>query len=168
MPSVLVNGTKILSIKFRKLKIIDSYSFLSMPLSDFSITFNLNESKGHFPHLFNLPENQNYIGAYPDRKFYGSEFFASKKKAEFNNWYDSVKHETFDFKQQFLDYCWSDVVLLADGCLAFRKIIMERTKLDENNYGIDPFLSSIKIASLCHHIFRSKIMKPETIGINWY
>ncbi|CAF0861214.1 unnamed protein product [Brachionus calyciflorus] len=42
---------------------------------------------------------------------------------------------------------------------------MERTKLDENDYGVDPFLSSITIASLCHHIFRSKIMKPETIGI---
>jgi len=139
MPSVLVNGTKILSIKFRKLKLIDSHSFLSMPLSEFSSTFNLKECKGHFPHLFNLPENQNYLGPYPDKKFYGSEFYGIKKKAEFDKWYDSVKHEIFDFKQQFLDYCWSDVVLLAEGCMAFRKIIMERTKLFQTDYGIDPF-----------------------------
>ncbi|CAF1135124.1 unnamed protein product, partial [Brachionus calyciflorus] len=91
------------------------------------------------PHLFNLPENQNYVGPYPDKKFLGSEFFGSKKKADFDNWYDSVKHETFDFKQQFLDYCRSDVVLLAEGCMAFRKIIMERTKLTTNDTGIDPF-----------------------------
>ena len=42
---------------------------------------------------------------------------------------------------------------------------MERTKLSPTDYGIDPFLTSITIASLCHHILRSKIMKPETIGI---
>ncbi|CAF0958294.1 unnamed protein product [Brachionus calyciflorus] len=41
---------------------------------------------------------------------------------------------------------------------------MERTKLSPTDYGIDRLLTSIKIASLCHHIFRSKIMK-ETIGI---
>ena len=27
--------------------------------------------KGDFPHLFNTPENQNYIGPIPDKKFYG-------------------------------------------------------------------------------------------------
>ncbi|CAF1005850.1 unnamed protein product [Brachionus calyciflorus] len=116
-----------------------------MQKNDFSSTLNWKESKGHFQHLFNLSENQNNLGQYSDKKFYGSEFFGGKKKAEFDKWYDSVKHEIFDFKQQFLDYCWNDVVLLADGFVAFRKIIMERTKLSSTDYGIDLFLTSITL-----------------------
>jgi hypothetical protein len=48
---------------------------------------------------------------------------------------------------------------LREGCLAFRKIIMEKTD------GIDPFENNITIASLCHHIFRKKLMKKDSIGI---
>jgi len=54
MPNILLSGTKVLRSKFRKLKLIDSYSFLSCPLSEFSNTFNLQDMKGYFPHKFNL------------------------------------------------------------------------------------------------------------------
>ena len=53
----------------------------------------------------------------------------------------------------------SDVEILMKGCLAFRKIIMDQTE------GIDPFQKSITIASLCHYIYRTKLMEPETIAI---
>ena len=129
-----------------------------MALSDFSKTFGLQDVKGFFPHHFNLPENQSYIGEYPDKKFYGSDYFSSKKKAEFDSWYESVKNEVFDFQEQFLTYCWGDVKLLSEGCLAFRKILLEKT-------GVDPFRTTITIASLCHYIFRKKFLKPESIGI---
>ena len=44
-PSILHNGTKIISIQFRSIKIIDSYSFLPMALEGFSKTFDLIELK---------------------------------------------------------------------------------------------------------------------------
>ena len=31
--------------------------------------------------------------------------------------------------------------------------------------GIDPFQKSVTIASLCHYIYRTKQMEPETIAI---
>lgn len=85
LPQILICGTKILSIQFRKTKIIDSYSFLPIALSEFSNTFNLKETKGFFPHKFNHPSNYNYIGPYPSPVYYGSEFFGVKKRLSLIN-----------------------------------------------------------------------------------
>ncbi len=63
-------------------------------------------------------------------------------------------------------YCKSDVELLMQGCLAFRKSIIEVTKSDDDpNFlnGIDPFCVSVTIASLCHYIFRNKMLKKNQI-----
>ena len=52
LPKVLLMGTKILSIEFRHVKIIDSYSFIPMGLDKFAKSFNIKEhKKGFFPHL---------------------------------------------------------------------------------------------------------------------
>ena len=156
---VIMNGSKILSIQWRNILLIDSYSFIPMGLDKFSKTFQLNElKKGFFPHSFNKPENLNYIGPYPSEECYGSKFFSIDKKLEFDQWYQSVKHLEFNFKKEFHDYCNSDVQLLTQGCLAFRKIILSQTN-------IDPFQESITIASLCHLIFRRNLMKANSIGI---
>ena len=72
-------------MKFRNIKFLDSLFFISMALSEFANSFELNElKKGFFPHSFNNPENQSYIGSYPDKKFYEPEFFNLKKNLEFD------------------------------------------------------------------------------------
>jgi len=71
-PAPLMNGSKILSLVFRKVKIIDSLSFLPMALDKFSKTFEIKElKKGFFPHGFNLEENQKYVGVWPPKKILG-------------------------------------------------------------------------------------------------
>lgn len=163
-PSVVVNGSKILSIRFKKVSLIDSYSFIPISLASFPNAFGISElRKGFFPHLFNTKSNQLYVGAYPDKKFYGTKFFLKSQLAEFENWYEKVKFDIFDFQKELKAYCWSDVDLLAKGCLKFRKIIMDMTKTNET-LPIDPFQNSITIASLCHLIFRSIHLEPKTIG----
>jgi hypothetical protein len=68
-PNVLMNGSKILCLKFRKIKKIDSLSFIPMPLEKFSKTFDIKElKKGFFPHNFNREENQSYFGKWPCTK----------------------------------------------------------------------------------------------------
>ena len=100
-----------------------------MALSEFSKTFGISElKKGFFPHKFNLPCNQNYIGTYPSADYYQSEYFNVKKKKQFDEWYATVKNQKFDFKKEFEDYCWSDVRLLAEGCMIFRNCCIESTK----------------------------------------
>ena len=157
---------KPISISYRNVTLKDSYAFIPMALSCFSKTFNLAElKKGFFPHLFNKPENYNYCGVYPDKKFYSSAYFSYEKKQEFDNWYETVKNLEFNFKKEFEDYCWSDVCLLTKGCLEFRKIIIEQTKIDLNDPGIDPFNRSLTIASLCNLIFRKICMDENTIAV---
>lgn len=166
LPDVILCGTKILTIMFKKIKIIDSYCFLAMPLSDFSKTFGITElKKGFFPHKFNNLENQNYIGTYPAEEFYQPEFFKAGKKQEFHKWYNNIKNEVFDFKKEFYEYCWSDVRLLAEGCMIFRKCCMNSTKLNENDLGVDPFQKALTIASFCNYVYRRNFMLPKTIAI---
>ena len=156
-PTPLMNGSKILSIKFRKVKIIDSLSFLPMPLEKFSKTFDIKElKKGFFPHEFNKEENQNYIGSWPEQHYFGVKFMTSEKKEEFEKWHLSNCDKIYNFQEELKSYCRSDVDLLMKGCLIFRKNIIEITKRegDENfSNGIDAFCVSVTIASLCHFIF---------------
>ena len=159
-PTILATPTKILQIKFRKLKIIDSYSFLAMPLEKFPKTFGLEElKKGFYAHKFNTPENENYIGNFPDEEYFGTEFFTIAKYEEWIKFYEQNKNRTdYDNKKELHDYCLSDVKILEEGCLKFRKIIMDQTD-------IDPFRVAITIASLCNYIYRAKYMPKQTIGI---
>ena len=166
LPNCIFNGTKAISIEYRGVVLKDSYSFIPMALSGFTKTFGLKElKKGFFPHHFNKLENQSYIGKYPAKSDYGSEFFSKEKKVEFDTWYDKIKDQEFNFKTEFHDYCSSDVKLLTEGCLAFRKIILEQTKINENDKGLEPFESSLTIASLCNKIFRRNCMEEKTLAI---
>ena len=53
LPDILLNGSKLLVIKFMGIKIIDSINFIPMSLSKMPKTFGLSElKKGYFPHFF--------------------------------------------------------------------------------------------------------------------
>ena len=168
-PNVLMNGSKIICLKFRKIKIIDSLSFIPMPLEKFSKTFDIKElKKGFFPHNFNREENQSYIGEWPSKDDFGIKFMTSDKKAEFDNWYNSNCNSTYDFFKELQSYCRSDVDLLMRGCLAFRQNIIDVTKKEEDQdfvAGIDPFCVAVTVASLCHYIFRNQMLKENQIAI---
>ena len=41
--------------------------------------------KCFLPHLFNTPDNQQYVGRIPDLKFYHPDGMMSKKKEELNH-----------------------------------------------------------------------------------
>lgn len=159
-PLVISTGSKLLCIRFRDVRVIDSFSFMPIGLAHFPGAFGIKEmKKGFFPHLFNKDQNQSYVGPYPSADMYTPHLFSSKKKKEFDQWYESVRHDIFDFKKEFYGYCWSDVYLLAAGCCSFRQVIINLTEPQS----IDPFENSITIASLCHLIYRSMILKPKTL-----
>ena len=120
----LTVGAKVLSFKSGPLKFIDSLSFLPMPLVAFPRTFNLTEmKKGFFPHLFNLPHHQNYVGRIPDIEFYDPDGMMPEKKEELLQWHaDQVlRNVSFNLKQEMIAYCKSDVALLKAGCIKFQQ-----------------------------------------------
>jgi len=162
--SAITNGKKIMSFEFRKRIFKDSSLFIAKPLETFSKTFNLkNFKKGFWPHDFNRQSNFFYVGKYPAKEFYKSEFFNSGKKDEFNLWYDSVKDSIFDFDKEIREYCWNDVELLSNGCLEFSRIMKEISKKDPNDPGLDPFVESITLSSFVNKFYRRNFMQEDSI-----
>lgn len=159
VPEMIMTGSKINYMIFRGVRFIDSLNFLSFSLEKFSDTFGITElKKGFFPHTFNKPENFNYIGVYPAKEYYQSELFSIEKKTKFDKWYAQNSHKEFYFQKELEEYCESDVKLLQEGCLQFRKIILEIT-------GVDALAECMTIAQLCHLIYRKHNMESKSIAI---
>ena len=142
-----VTECKLLEVKHDRICFIDSLSFFQMPLSAFPKTFGLTElRKGYFPHKFNIPENQEYVGSIPAQNYYMPEVMSPKAR------HDVV----FDFKKELVAYCESDVRLLKEGCLTFKRLF-------EAKAGFNPF-EHITIASACNRDLRMNLMIPNSIA----
>ena len=165
-PEIVTNGGKILKlgIKSKNIEFIDSFLFLSMPLSKFSDTFNLpNITKGTFPHLFNVPDNYNYNGPLPDLVYYGVDNMKEPSRSALIKWHTEHNHDNFNFRLEMHDYCKADVQLLKAGCMQFRDAFMKDTGVDPYNY--------FTIAGACMEVFRTNFLKENTIAripINGY
>jgi len=74
--SVIMRGRKILMIQCGNIKLLDSLNYFLLPLSKLPkcLGLDINVKKGEFPHLFNLPENYNYIGTIPEQKYFGINY----------------------------------------------------------------------------------------------
>jgi hypothetical protein len=79
-------------------------------------------------------------------------------------WYETNYRQRFDFQRELLSYCRSDVDILRRACLTFRHMFWEMTSGDGHR-DIDPFQECITIASVCNLVFRTKFLRPDTIGI---
>ena len=157
----LTVGAKVLSFTSGPLKFIDSLSFLPMPLASFPATFNLSElKKGFFPHLFNTPENQQYVGRIPDLQFYDPDGLMSAKKQELLHWHNEqvARNVEFNFKQELIAYCKSDVNLLKQGCQKFQEEFQREA-------GFNPMQRCFTIASACNLYWRKNLLTPNTIAI---
>ena len=157
----IVNGAKILTLKIPNIKFIDSLNFLPMALAEFPKTFGLNElNKGFFPHFFNKPENEMYVGYLPEESYYDPEFMSPARKKGFTTWYqDQVRQRTiFHFQEELLKYCQSDVRLLKEGCMEFQKHFKEVA-------GFNPMLNCITIAQACSVAYRRNWMNPNTSAV---
>ena len=87
-PSMVLNGHKIMCLEVQGVRFIDSLNYFPMALSRSPKSFGLSElSKGFFPHLFNVPANQGYVGPVPDVKYYCPDDMPSSTRAEFMAWY---------------------------------------------------------------------------------
>ena len=87
-----------------------------MALSKIPKTFDLLElKKGYFPHLFNVPSI-----VYPDISFYNPDLMNERDREQFLEWYGK-QNGIFNLQTELLQYCKSDVDILAKACLSFRK-----------------------------------------------
>ena len=129
--SVIANGLKLTSIHVASLNmtLIDSLNFFQMPLSGLVSAMGLEDkvaSKGYFPHFFTRPENLTYKGSLPHMSYYGCFDMKAPHYKTFLQWYlHASKYEKFHFIKDIERYCRQDVMILREGCLKFRVLLME-------------------------------------------
>ena len=159
----IYNGAKNLTLKVTSwdIKFIDSLNFIPMALAKFPKTFGQDElCKGYFPHFFNKDENQNYVGPIPCKEDYGVNFMKPEERDAFIAWHDEqvANNYRFDFREEIIKYCRSDVDILRKCCLLYREMLREESD-------IDPFNKALTIASYCQEVYRTNFLKKDTIAI---
>lgn len=135
-PKILFKGLKILSMSVGRVSWRDSFTYLQCSLARVPKLCGLDEDlvkKGHFPHEFNTPENRNYDGPIPPKDAFGFKYATPDKIAEFEAWYVGEKARlereglTYNLKQEMIDYCINDVVVLREGFLKFNENVEKLT-----------------------------------------
>ena len=99
-----------------------------MPLKSFPKTFGMSElKKGYFPHYFNEECNKNFVGLIPSKKHYGYNQMKPDERLKFLKWYKERVSENcvFDFKNEILEYCRSDVDILRRGIMKLREVFIK-------------------------------------------
>ena len=160
---IIYNGAKNLTLKVTDwdIKFIDSLNFIPMALAKFPKTFAQDElCKGYFPHAFNKDENQNYVGPIPCKNDYGVNFMKPEERDAFIAWHDEqvANNYRYDFREEIIKYCRSDVDILHKCCLLYREMLRKESD-------IDPFNKALTIASYCQEVYRTNFLKKDTIAI---
>ena len=160
--NVIMRGAKVLSLKVElfHIRFIDSLNFFPMKLASLPKTFGIEElKKGYFPHFFNKKENENYVGPIPPASYYNPDAMNPKDREAFMAWH-ATKMESnyaFNFKEEIIAYCRSDVDILRRCCMEFRELFYNITNIDP--------LRTFTIGSACHLVYRTNYLLKDTIGI---
>jgi len=154
---LILAGNKIMYMKIKSVRFIDSLNHIAQSLATFPDTFGITEmKKGFFPYLFNTDDNANYIGEIPDIKYFTPETMSSKKYNEFMEWYPK-QTGIYDFKKELIEYCDSDVDILKKSLEIY---ITDSISVN----GLNP-LSCSTIASYCMKVYRTNYMPTDKIAI---
>lgn len=122
----VVNGER----KLMKTIFRDSMLHLGGGLKSLGLDFckDVGMEKGHFPHLFNKPENFGYSGPLPSLESFDFTFSAKSKKDldEAISWWNERREEgEWSFEQEIIKYCKNDVDMLAEIMKKFHDITVE-------------------------------------------
>lgn len=177
-PFTIFSGEKITYMSLDKkinMRFVDSFKFFLAGLEKLPKMFQLKElKKGFFPHAFNTPANQSYVGAYPDKSYYGCNDFKEDKRADFLKWWLMNKQmgAVFDFQKELLAYCISDVDILRRSCIALREFFMTSCQLDPFQYTTLPActLALYRAHDMPHKsiaIFDTGKDNQSRVGLEW-
>ncbi|EGT38427.1 hypothetical protein CAEBREN_29388 [Caenorhabditis brenneri] len=150
-PNFIMSGSTFISANVqisskRTLHFLDSVKFLPMRLSQLPAAFDLaTESKGHFPYMFNHPDNYGKVlSTLPPIEFYEPKYMGVKQRKEFEQWYEENRETEFNFDEEIVRYCKNDVQILSEALIKFIK--------------------STTIASYIMFVLKQEHIKTPTVG----
>ena len=154
----ILRGGKFMRLQVGNLVFMDTMLHLKGRLKDLSRQFLPDEDdadKGHFPHLFNLPENQDYVGDIPGPEYFelGSVCKNEAELAEFDAWHAAFPPGLWNFRNEIIKYCRQDVEILAKIVKAYHDICIRELGAFRPYLAVSPWLSATS-ASYCHKLFK--------------
>lgn len=155
------NGTKILKLDVGLVRFLDSLSFLPLKLCDLPKSFphpSIQLKKGTFPYLFNQPMNYAYNGSWPGLEHYQVRSLKLKARRELEGWHMAQQGKTFNFMNELVSYCRTDVQILLHSIQEFRNLFIQAS-------GIDPLTRCFTLASAGLETFRALFLREKRIGI---
>ena len=160
VPQVVMNGNKIMCMEIdqqhRKIKVIDSYLFITMRLSKMPEAMGIPDlAKGYHPYYFT---DLNYTGPMVGLEYFDLSGETIEGRKKFDQWYAEQQKKTYVFREAIYYYCRLDVDILRQGCVKFARLIANIT-------GIYPFYDRTchTIAGLALKIYRANFLTEETI-----
>jgi hypothetical protein len=141
-----------IKVKNKKITIIDSYNLLNTGLYELSRSFNLDVTKGFFPHKFVKRDTLYYIGTTPSRNYW-----CSLKNNITLNEYKELYTKNWDLKNECLLYLKKDLVSLLNVMDTFNKYIIK-------NYDVQ-MTQCRTISRLALNIFLKHYLKESKIPI---
>ena len=94
-----MDGTKILSMPVENFYFLDSLNSMPMSLKNMPKAFDLTCKKGYSPHFLKTANNLDYVGPYPEPKYYGAEFMSADDRAQFWHGMRSKKTNFFTIRK---------------------------------------------------------------------
>jgi hypothetical protein len=169
-PQLTMRGAKILHLELPayKIRLLDSLSYMQMSLRSIPKALGLpvEVKKGEWPYLLNQFGNMGKKwSCLPPESYFDQGSMRPEHRAEFKKWHAQNRMKSFDFDENLIKYCQSDVTILKHAVLRFREFFMEMTDCAKAPGGIDPYDPSFTIASACNRVFRTLFLQPDTIGL---
>jgi hypothetical protein len=158
--ALVLAGNKIMLMKYKSNRFIDSLSHVASPLEALPKIFGLDQTqfkKGFFPYRFNTRENAGYVGPIPDASWYDPHMMKGSKKTEFEKWHAEQSGVVFDLDKERYEYCVSDVLILRKAMETYRDLCIDTFELDP--------LKCVTIASFCMKNFRTNFMRDENLAV---
>ena len=136
---IILAGQKVMQLKVGKVRFIDSLNHIPGSLANFPKTFGLDATqfkKGYFPYRFMTEGNEDYVGPMPEKEFFEYQHMMCAKThvdgtacksgcdlCAFVKWYDAevAKGVEYDLQKELKEYCRSDVDILAESLLVYRR-----------------------------------------------
>lgn len=167
--SQISNGSRILQLDVnvgkvdgRKLIFRDTLLHLASSLRGLTAAFNdgsVEMAKGYYPHLFNTPENTDYVGPIPGKEFFDITFScrSDKDREDFLVWYEKNKDvKDWNNREEKKRYCENDV-----ECLAM--VVMNYTRVIQETYGLSPF-KYVTGPAMVHALSKKRLTELMELG----
>lgn len=160
-----VNGCKFMRLDtFARngVALLDSYNIIPIRLESFPKTFGLKGmKKGYFPYTFATMENRFQVfDKYPNLRHFKPS--GKKQQDEYNKlleWYVKNSNKRYDVWKEMVEYCVSDVVILAKGIRKFRDMLLDMT---DQKFDITEYTT---IAGASQAVYSAMFMPENTIAV---